>query len=137
MDIAENNWRFDAASLAHKSNLRLFIREYQSSPTELYVSAINERLSSSNEKETKSTIDQTEETEADVTRKNDEDDDEPASDDTQSEQEGAIKLLGALGEGVARRMLYFSTFEDMHFQVNCVNINHIFGEANDVVGLLA
>jgi len=31
------------------------------------------------------------------------------------EEEGAVQILGALGEVIARRILFFSTFEDMQF----------------------
>lgn len=37
---------------------------------------------------------------------------------------------------MARRVLYFSTFEDMHFQMNLIQIQNLFGEGNDVVGML-
>lgn len=44
MKREENNWRFSSEQI-FKSEWRLFIKEYQSSPTELVVSAINTRLS--------------------------------------------------------------------------------------------
>lgn len=40
---SENNWQF-SQEINQKSEWRLFIKEYQSSPTELFVSAINEKL---------------------------------------------------------------------------------------------
>ena len=43
MSVAENNWQM-ANNINIANEWRLFIREYQSSPTELFVSAINERL---------------------------------------------------------------------------------------------
>ena len=43
MSVAENNWQM-ASNINKANEWRLFIREYQSSPTELFVSAINERL---------------------------------------------------------------------------------------------
>jgi len=45
MSKVENNWQF-ATRINLKNEWHLFIREYQSSPTELIVSAINERLNS-------------------------------------------------------------------------------------------
>jgi len=45
-------------------------------------------------------------------------------------------LLGALGEVIARKILYFSTFEDMLFRVNGININNLFGEGAEVMNML-
>jgi hypothetical protein len=45
--------------------------------------------------------------------------------------------LGALGENIARRILFFSTFEDMQFQMNGLNISNLFGEGNEVMNSLA
>ena len=39
----QHNWQF-AEEINQKSEWRLFIKEYQSSPTELFVSAVNEKL---------------------------------------------------------------------------------------------
>jgi hypothetical protein len=41
--------------------------------------------------------------------------------------------LGALGEGLTRRILFFSTFEDMKFQMNMLNIKNLFGGGNEVM----
>jgi hypothetical protein len=43
MSVVDNNWQL-ASNINIANEWRLFIREYQSSPTELFVSAINERL---------------------------------------------------------------------------------------------
>jgi hypothetical protein len=43
MNVYDNNWSFKK-KLDMSNEWRLFIKEYQSSPTELIVSAINERL---------------------------------------------------------------------------------------------
>ena len=43
MSAVDNNWQH-ATNINIANEWRLFIREYQSSPTELIVSAINERL---------------------------------------------------------------------------------------------
>jgi hypothetical protein len=43
MSIMDNNWQL-ANNIKLPNEWRIFIREYQSSPTELIVSAINERL---------------------------------------------------------------------------------------------
>jgi vacuolar protein sorting-associated protein 13A/C len=48
-----------------------------------------------------------------------------------------IGLFGARDEQFARRALYFSTFEDMLFQMNGLNISNLFGEGNEVLGQLA
>jgi len=53
------------------------------------------------------------------------------------QEEGAIQILGALGEVVARRILYFSTFEDMVFKMNGINVSNLFGEENEVMNHLA
>lgn len=50
MSIMDNNWQL-ANNIKLPNEWRLFIREYQSSPTELIVSAINERLEKANIKE--------------------------------------------------------------------------------------
>ncbi len=48
-------------------------------------------------------------------------------------EEGAVNILGALGENIARRILFFSTFEDMEFQMNLCKIENLFGEGNEVM----
>jgi len=45
MQAEDHNWQFQSSKkIYNASEWRLFIREYQSSPTDLIVSAINERL---------------------------------------------------------------------------------------------
>lgn len=44
-----------------------------------------------------------------------------------------MDLVGARDEQFARRFLYFSTFEDMLFQMNGLNISNMFGESNVVL----
>ena len=95
-----HNWQYSNEKIISLHEWRLFIKEYQSSPTELVVSAINEN---SNKEDSKN----------DRIKKaiRDNYDDE----DDNIEEDGAVKIMGALGEVVARKILYFSTFEDMTF----------------------
>ena len=51
-------------------------------------------------------------------------------------ESGVVKLLGGLGEVMARKVLYFSTFEDMNFQMNGLTVSNIFGEGNEVISEL-
>ena len=78
MSREDHNWQLGCSKVVEDYSWRLFIKEYQSSPTELIVSAINER-----------------------SRKVEED------------YERNVDLLGPLGEVVARKLLYFSNFEDI------------------------
>jgi hypothetical protein len=48
------------------------------------------------------------------------------------EEDAAVKIMGALGETLARKILYFSTFEDMVFQMNGLNVSNLYGEGNEV-----
>ena len=48
----EHNWQF-SQEINQKSEWRLFIKEYQSSPTELFVSAVNEKLNKDENKNKK------------------------------------------------------------------------------------
>ena len=48
--------------------------------------------------------------------------------------EEVIGLFGARDEQFARRALYFSTFEEMLFQMNGLNISNLFGEGSEVLG---
>ena len=54
-------------------------------------------------------------------------------DDETIQEDGAVKIMGALGEVIARRILFFSTFEDMEFQMNGLNISNLFGEGDEVM----
>ena len=45
MSNTENNWQF-SKKVGDDSKLRVFIKNYQSSPLELVVSALNEKLKS-------------------------------------------------------------------------------------------
>ena len=45
MSNTENNWQF-SKKVGDESKLRVFIKNYQSSPLELVVSALNEKLKS-------------------------------------------------------------------------------------------
>lgn len=105
MDFNSHNWR--SADQIRPSQWRLFIQSYQSSPMEIYVSAMNQ-----------------------ATLK----DAEAASG---PEQEVATAMLGAFGEKATKRILYFSTFEDMCFKLNMVHIQNLFGDGNDVTARLA
>jgi len=48
-----------------------------------------------------------------------------------------VKILGALGEKIVRKILFFSSFEDMQFQMNGLNVSNLFGEGNEVMNQLA
>jgi hypothetical protein len=47
-----------------------------------------------------------------------------------------VGFLGARDEQFARRFLYFSTFEDMLFRLNGLNIQNIFGDGYEVFSQL-
>lgn len=53
------------------------------------------------------------------------------NEDSQADDE-VISLIGSRDEQFARRFLYFSTFEDMLFRMNGLNVSNIFGEGNEV-----
>lgn len=59
-------------------------------------------------------------------------------DETKDENgsEELISIMSASDEQMARNVLYFSTFEDMPFQMNALNIQNIFGEDKDVMSQL-
>ena len=38
------------------------------------------------------------------------------------QEDGAVKIFGALGEVIARKILFFSTFEDMQFQMRGLTV---------------
>jgi hypothetical protein len=47
--------------------------------------------------------------------------------------EDIIGIFGARDQRFARRFLYFSTFEDMLFQMNGLNVSNLFGEGDQVL----
>ena len=51
----QHNWQF-AQEINQKSEWRLFIKEYQSSPTEIFVSAVNEKLNKDDSKNSKKDV---------------------------------------------------------------------------------
>jgi len=51
--MAETNWQF-SKKVVNENKLRVFIKHYQSSPLELVVSALNEKLKGVNTKDGKS-----------------------------------------------------------------------------------
>lgn len=51
MSKIDNNWQFSNEKIISNQEWRLFIKEYQSSPTELIVSAINETLNKDSKEE--------------------------------------------------------------------------------------
>ena len=57
--------------------------------------------------------------------------------DEDIQEDGVVKILGALGERIVRKILFFSSFEDMQFQMNGLNISNLFGEGNEVMNQLA
>lgn len=61
----------------------------------------------------------------------DEDTEEQALDDE------VVGLIGSRDEQFARRFLYFSTFEDMLFRMNGLNVSNIFGESTEVYNQLS
>lgn len=128
----ETNWMCSNERIISKHAHRLFIKEYQSSPTELIVSAVNERLNKDESKGKSKTLSAKQEAEKRLEAIFGEQalDGDPM--DEVSLEDGAVKMLGALGEVVARKILYFSTFEDMTFQMNGLNVSNLFGEGNEV-----
>jgi hypothetical protein len=56
MNRIDNNWQCSNEKIISNQEWRLFIKEYQSSPTELIVSAINERLNKDSKGEAASRI---------------------------------------------------------------------------------
>ena len=47
-----------------------------------------------------------------------------------------VGLIGSRDEQFARRFLYFSTFEDMLFRMNGLNISNLFGNGDEVFNQL-
>lgn len=142
MSNTDNNWQF-SEKMVQQSEWRIFIENYQSSPLELLVSAVNERLKKNKKKEEEKK--QTSAVEEQMAMDEIENQkmlilnglaqyDEAIVNDTGDE---VIGLIGSRDEKFARRLLYFSTFEDMLFQMNGLNISNIFGEGNEVFGQLA
>jgi len=117
MNKKQNHWQCSNERISSFNEWRLFIKEYQSSPTELVVSAINERDGEQKQKKKEGL--------------------ETLEDEEAIKEDGAVKIMGALGEVVARKILYFSTFEDMQFTMNGLNIHNLFGEGNEVMNRLA
>lgn len=115
-----------------QSSWRIFIQSYQSSPVELIVSAINERLKKDKTrsgKELGKNLDEIE-SQRQLVQNGLLQQDEHLND----EGEDVIGLFGARDEQFARRALYFSTFEDMLFQMNGLNVSNLFGEGSEVLG---
>lgn len=113
----EYNWQCSEEKITLQQEWRIFIREYQSSPTELIVSAINESSVKQSAKDGVKQYALDEEGES-------------------INEDGAVKLLGGLGEVMARKILYFSSLEDMTFQMNGLKCSNIFGEGNEVINEL-
>lgn len=142
MSKIDNNWQCSNEKIISNHEWRLFIKEYQSSPTELIVSAINERLNKDSQDQPASSAETT--AGAETTNNgsgrpggsesiNHDDNNADQQDDETLQEDGAVKIMGALGEVIARKILFFSTFEDMEFQMNGLNISNLFGEGNEVM----
>ena len=52
--------------------------------------------------------------------------------ESEAQDDEVIEIIGSRDEQFARRFLYFSTFEDMLFRMNGLNVSNIFGEGNEV-----
>lgn len=143
MSKIDNNWQCSNEKIISNQEWRLFIKEYQSSPTELIVSAINERLNKDSKDESASRIEKS--TQAETAKRGAGRPGSPEivvydgdnQEDETIREDGAVKIMGALGEVIARKILFFSTFEDMEFQMNGLNISNLFGEGNEVMNQLA
>lgn len=148
MSTTDSNWQF-SSKVYTQSKWKVFIKTYQSSPLELVVSAINERLKGDRKAEelkkagaeggaqvqklagSTTAGAEIESRRLALAQRGQGEGDEDA--DSQEDDDEVIGLVGARDEQLARRFLYFSTFEDMLFQVNGINITNVFGEGNEVM----
>ena len=134
LNIAESDWQF-SESMFDESGRRIFIQSYQSSPIDLYVSVLNERLSKragkNKEEEAKHSHsgDELEALIANGLVQRGESGPDPEGDDI-------IGIFAARDQRFARRFLYFNTYEDMHFVMNGLSVNNLFGQSDAVISQL-
>lgn len=114
--------------MLQETGRRIFIQAYQSSPIEIYVSALNERLGKRKKEELRMSQQDKDELEAlianGLVQQN-----EQAPD---AEGDDIISIFAARDQRFARRFLYFNTYEDMRFVMNGLTIYNLFGPGESV-----
>jgi hypothetical protein len=128
VSIIDTDWQY-SEKMTLQGGQRIFIQSYQSSPLDLYVSALNERLKKQKKEEAKQSEEEKDELEMlienGLAQQNEKLPDADGDD--------ILGIFAARDQRFARRFLYFNTFEDMHFVMNGLAVSNLFGQRDEVV----